>query len=508
MSSSPGGTPPVLEIRDVHKVYGTGAHALRGVSLQVRPGTVHGLIGANGAGKSTLIKILSGAQSLSSGEISWRGSAVQWSSPSQALSDGLAAVYQHTPLVPSLSVLDNVFLGHSDSARWERGRRTKELADLCSRMGYAIDGDDLVSELSVGARQMVAILQALARDPALVLLDEPTAALSPSEREILFASVRRLRDSGTTFIYVSHFLDEVLDLTDHLTVLRDGVVVLDAPTHDTDEAALITAIVGKRLAAFEAEAPEADRQLGDTVLDVRDRASGSAFGPLSFTVRSGEVVGIAGLLGSGRTELLEAIYGAGGSYTGTVLLHGRRGPRSPRAAVRRGMALVPEDRAKQGFLADWEIWRNISLPDLPRLSWRRTFPSSTKERSRAREAVEELGIRTQSIDSKVGDLSGGNAQKVVFAKWLYGSASIFLLDEPTAGVDVGAKSDILHLMRRLARRGASVLIVTSEFEELIGSCDRILVLRRGQIVADLVSAETDVHEVTAIASGFRKAAAS
>jgi ribose transport system ATP-binding protein len=172
------------------------------------------------------------------------------------------------------------------------------------------------------------------------------------------------------------------------------------------------------------------------------------------------------------------------------------------------MALVPEDRAKQGFLADWEIWRNISLPDLPRLSWRRTFPSSTKERSRAREAVEELGIRTQSIDSKVGDLSGGNAQKVVFAKWLYGSASIFLLDEPTAGVDVGAKSDILHLMRRLARRGASVLIVTSEFEELIGSCDRILVLRRGQIVADLVSAETDVHEVTAIASGFRKAAAS
>lgn len=508
MNSSPGATPPVLEIRDVHKTYGTGAHALRGVSMQVRPGTVHGLIGANGAGKSTLIKILSGAQVMSSGDISWRGHAVQWSSPSQALADGLAAVYQHTPLVPTLSVLDNVFMGHTDSGRWERDRRTKELSSLCSRMGYSLDGDDLVGELSVGARQMVAILQALARDPALVLLDEPTAALSPSEREILFASVRRLRDSGTTFIYVSHFLDEVLALTDHLTVLRDGTVVLDARTQDTDEAALITSIVGQRLAAFEADAPRVERELGDPVLEVRDLASGSAFGPVSFTVRAGEVVGIAGLLGSGRTELLEGIYGADRACTGSVLLHGRGGPRSPRAAVRRGMALVPEDRAKQGFIADWEIWRNISLPDLPRLSWRRIFPSRTKERSRATQAMEELGIRAQSIDSKVGELSGGNAQKVVFAKWLYGTASIFLLDEPTAGVDVGAKSDILHLMRRLAGRGASVLIVTSEFEELIGACDRILVLRRGEIVADLLSSETDVHEVTALASGFRKAEAS
>jgi ribose transport system ATP-binding protein len=508
MSSSPGGPAPILSISDVHKVYGTGAHALRGVSMQVRPGSVHGLIGANGAGKSTLIKILSGAQVLSRGQVTWRGQPVHWSTPSQALTDGLAAVYQHTPLVPTLSVLDNVFLGHVDSPRWDRERRTRELAELCSRIGYTLDGDDLVGDLSVGARQMVAILQALARNPALVLLDEPTAALSPSEREILFASVRRLRDGGTTFIYVSHFLDEVLSLTDHLTVLRDGLVVLDAPTADTDEATLITSIVGERLAAFEAAAPDVDRQLGDVVLEVEDLASGSAFGPVSFSVRSGEVVGVAGLLGSGRTELLEAIYGAGTSDTGTVRVRGRSGPRSPRAAVRRGMALVPEDRVKQGFLADWEIWRNISLPDLSRLSWRRVFPSSAKERTQAQQAMEDLGIRAQSIDSKVGDLSGGNAQKVVFAKWLYGSASIFLLDEPTAGVDVGAKSDILHLMRRLARRGASVLIVTSEFEELIGSCDRILVLRRGEIVADLVSAETDVHEVTALASGFRKAQAS
>ncbi|GIF63867.1 putative ribose/galactose/methyl galactoside import ATP-binding protein 1 [Asanoa ishikariensis] len=504
MSSDPGGTPPILDVRDVHKVYRTGTHALRGVSMRVRPGTVHGLIGANGAGKSTLIKILSGAQTVSDGEIAWRGEPAHWSSPSQALADGLAAVYQHMPLVPSLSVLDNVFLGHTGSVRWDRTRRTRELAELCDRVGYPLDGDDLVGDLSIGARQMVAILQALARGPALVLLDEPTAALSPSEREILFASVRRLRDTGTTFIYVSHFLDEVLDLTDHLTVLRDGLVVLDAPTASTDEAALITAIVGERLAAFEADAPSPARDLGEVVLAVDDLASGAAFGPLSFSVRAGEVVGIAGLLGSGRTELLQAIYGADRAVTGSVTVNGRDRPRGPQVAVRRGMALVPEDRARQGFLADWEIWRNISLPDLPRLSWRRMFPHTGRERAQARQAVEDLGIKTQTIDSKVGDLSGGNAQKVVFAKWLYGNASIFLLDEPTAGVDVGAKSDILHLIRRLAQRGAAVLIVTSEFEELIGSCDRILVLRRGALVADLVSAETDVHEVTAIASGFAR----
>ena len=289
--------------------------------------------------------------------------------------------------------------------------------------------------------------------------------------------------------------------------IRDsGKVVLDAPTEEITESDLITSIVGERLARYEAEPPDPDRILGPPALEVEGLASEGSFGPVSFTILEGEVVGIAGLLGSGRTELLQAIYGADASATGTVKAGGRVLRRSPSSSVRRGLALVPEDRGRQGFLADWEIWRNMSLPDLRRLSWKGSVPQVAREQAQATQAVDELGIAAGSIDSLVGELSGGNAQKVVFAKWLYGDASIFLLDEPTAGVDVGAKSDILHLVRRLAKRGAAVLVVTSEFEELIGSCDRILVLRRGQITASLQSAQTDVHEVTALASGFRKAA--
>jgi ribose transport system ATP-binding protein len=493
---------PLLEVEDVHKVYAGGTHALRGVSLSVRPGTVHGLIGANGAGKSTLIKIISGAGQPTGGGLRWRGESVSWGSPLGALGAGLAAVHQHTPLVPPMSVLDNVFLGRRDTRRWDAPARRRELRELCDRIGYDLDADEPVSGLSVGARQMVAILQALARDPALVLLDEPTAALSPTERDVLFRSVRRLREQGTTFIYVSHFLDEVLDLTDHLTVLRDGRVVVDEDTGDTTEQALVTAIVGDRLARIEESAPRR-REVGAPLLTVENLASPKGFGPISFDVRAGEVVGIAGLLGSGRTELLEAIYGADPSATGTIKVaeqEFRR--RSPRRAVRSGLALVPEDRTSRGLLPDWEIWRNISLPYLPSLSWRGLLPDGRRERGLADRAVDDLRIATRSTGTPVGELSGGNAQKVVFAKWLYGPAKVFLLDEPSAGVDVGAKADIIGLIRRLADSGKAVLIVSSEFEELRGACDRMLVLRRGRIVAERAAADTDLHELTALASGL------
>ena len=493
---------PVLTVTDVHKRYSTGTYALRGVSMAVRPGTVHGLLGSNGAGKSTLIKILCGAQPASAGELAWQGVAVDWSTPAHALDAGLAAVHQHTPLVDTLTVLDNVFLGMRDGLRWDASRRRDELEALCDRIGYPLDPDLLVSDLSVGGRQMVAIVQALARRPTLLLLDEPTAALSPHERDILFAVVRRLRDQGTAFVYVSHFLDEVMELTDHLTVLRDGRVVLDAPTADTDQEALVTAGVGERLAKFEDSAPSAS-VVGDTVLQIAGLESPGTFGPVSFEVRSGEVVGIAGLLGSGRSELLQAVFGADPRARGTVAVAGS-GPlrNSPRARVRAGLALVPEDRNRQGLLAEWEIWRNESLPYLGRASYAGLVPRQHEEREHADASVRDLGIVTGSIDTPVGELSGGNAQKVVFGKWLYGPARVLLLDEPTAGVDVGAKADILRLIRRQAEAGRGVVIISSEFEELRSVCDRILVLRRGQIVADLGSADTDLHEITAYASGL------
>ena len=498
-------TPPVMSVTDVHMVYPSGTHALRGVSLDVMPGTVHGLIGANGAGKSTLIKILSGAQRATGGTVRWHGEPVVWTSPVQALSQGMAAVHQHTPLVDTLTVLDNVFLGRRESARWDAGRRTRELALLCERIGYPLDPTAPVGRLSMGARQMISILQALARDPSVVLLDEPTAALSPIERDVLFRAVRRLRDQGTTFVYVSHFLDEILDLTDHLTVLRDSRVVVDAATADTTKEELVTAIVGERLGRLEQQAPPsvAARTDGEPLLTVDRLASPSRFGPVSLAVRPGEVVGLAGLLGSGRTELLQAIFGADPAVTGSVAVAGRKvPPGSPHAAVKRGLALVPEDRTRQGLLPEWEIWRNISLPYLRGMSRRRVLVDLGRERELAGRALADLRITAPSAEAPVGELSGGNAQKVVFAKWLYGPARVFLLDEPSAGVDVGGKADIIQLIRGLADRGHAVLIVASEFEELLSACDRVLVMRRGRLIAERPAAGTDLHELTALASGL------
>lgn len=493
---------PALEVRDVHKRYATGTYALRGVSMAVRPGSIHGLLGSNGAGKSTLIKILCGAQPGTSGAVHWRGDEVHWSMPAHALDAGLAAVHQHTPLVDSLSVVDNVFLGSRRGGRWDLEARRDELRRLCGRIGYDLDPEVAVSELSVGGRQMVAIVQALAKEPAVVLLDEPTAALSPHERDVLFAVVRRLRDEGTAFVYVSHFLDEVMDLTDHLTVLRDGLVVLDERTDDVDTDTLVTAVIGERLAQVE-HAPAQTRTKGETLLDVQDLASPTGFGPISFQARAGEVIGIAGLLGSGRSELLQAIFGADRRATGRVCVAGSRPlPARPGRRVRAGLALVPEDRNRQGLLPEWEIWRNESLPYLAEHSRWGVLPDELAEREAARTSVRDLDIKAASVDAHVTELSGGNAQKVVFGKWLYGPAQVLLLDEPTAGVDVGAKADIVQLIRRQADGGRAVVIVTSEFEELRSVCDRVLVLRRGRLVAELNAADTDVHEITAQASGL------
>ncbi|MEV5484505.1 MULTISPECIES: sugar ABC transporter ATP-binding protein [Streptomyces] len=496
-------TVPVLSVADVHKIYASGTHALRGVSLDILPGSVHGLIGANGAGKSTLIKILSGVQTASAGTVAWRGEPAAWTSPSQALSAGMAAVHQHTPLVDTLTVLDNVFLGCRETVRWDADRRSAQLARLCERIGYGLDPSESVSRLSMGARQMVAILQALARDPAVMLLDEPTAALSPTEREVLFRTIRRLRSQGTTFVYVSHFLDEILDLTDHLTVLRDGKVVVDSATSDTDKEQLVTAIVGERLARIEEHPPPARSIGGRPLLTVENLSSPGRFGPVTLTAKPGEVVGVAGLLGSGRSELLRAIFGADPAAVGSVAVDGRNVPLgSPHIAVRRGLALVPEDRTRQGLLPHWEIWRNISLPYLRVWSRHRALVNGPQEKELARQAVADLGIAATSIDVPVGELSGGNAQKVVFAKWLYGPARVFLLDEPSAGVDVGGKADIIQLIRGLADVGHAVLMVDSELEELLGACDRVLVMRRGQLIAERDTADTDLHELTALASGL------
>ncbi|MCF6473455.1 sugar ABC transporter ATP-binding protein [Nonomuraea sp. MG754425] len=492
---------PLLSLTGVGKEFPNGTVALKDARLTVQAGSVHGLVGANGAGKSTMIKVIAGAHAPTSGVVRWKGEEVVWRTPGAARKAGVATIMQHVPLAPTLTVLENVFLGASGPWRMPRSRRA-EFARLLERVGYAIDPDAEVAGLAIGERQMVAILQALATGAELVVMDEPTASLAEGERQVVFDVVRRLSAQGTAFLYVSHFLDEVLSLTDHVTVLRDGTVVEEGGTSGYDEDRLVQVIVGRELLEVERRSAEPVPADAPVLLKVSGLGSPSGVREVSFEARAGEVIGLAGLLGSGRSEILHAVYGADPRATGEVLVEGRPVGRGPRAAVAAGMALVPEDRGAQGLVGTFPIWKNVSLPHLPSLSARRSLPREPAERERAERAIADLGIVCPGPDALPGELSGGNAQKVVFGKWLYGGARVFMLDEPTAGVDVGAKADILELVRRFAADGGTVLVVSSEFEEILAVATRVLVVREGRVVAERAAHETSEEELLMLANGF------
>jgi len=493
---------PILEATGVWKRFPNGTVALRDVNIAIACGSIHGLVGANGAGKSTLFKVISGAHEPSAGEIRWKGEQVRWTTPAAPRAAGVATMYQHIPLVPTLTVLENVFLGELVGL-FSRYRLLTRYQQLCERIGYGIEPDRSVADLPIGQRQLVAVAQALAGGAELVLMDEPTASLAKAESELLFSTVRRLREiDGVSFVFCSHFLDEVLALTDAVTVVRDGRVVATEPAAELTETQLVNLMVGRKLSALEHTRMSAVPEAAPPLLEVRGLSSPGKVIDVDFVVRAGEVLGIAGMLGSGRSELLHAIYGADPRATGSVTIRGKDPGRGTAARVATGMALVPEDRNRLGLVPDWEIWRNTSLPDLSALSWRHWLPLRAREVDRADNAVKDLRIVTRSTDTPVASLSGGNAQKVVFAKWAYGPAEVFLLDEPTVGVDVAAKADILELIRRLAGEGRCVIIVSSEFEELLAVAQRILVLRQGRVVAERRAEETSEAELLAIAGGL------
>lgn len=483
---------PLLELRGLEKVWPNGTIALRGVDLTVRAGKVHGLLGANGAGKSTLIKVLAGAIPASGGSIEWRGEPVRWTSPRAVRAGGMATIYQHIPLVPTLSVLENMLLEQRGGWRIDRVARDRAMA-VAQSLGEPFDLDAIVGDLPIGTRQMVAIAQGLMSDPALLIMDEPTASLAGDEREQVYCTIRRLAGEGRAVLFVSHFLDEIVALTDDVTVLRDGRAVLDARTADLDEAAIAAAIAGRSVTAL--KRIERQPPAGDALLDVRNLTSHGKLAPTSFSVAAGEIVGIAGMLGSGRSELLHAIFGADPAARGTVLLDGEAAGRDPAEAVAAGIALVPEDRAAQGFIPGMTIAENIALP------YNDWLIAPHRERAVATAAIVDLAIKAPDAEALVGELSGGNAQKVVIAKWLTARTRVLLLDEPTAGIDIGARTDILRLIRRLADQGLAVLLVSSEFEELLAVTDRILVLRDGAIVAQVDPAATDEAGLIQLASG-------
>ena len=493
-------TPDLLRMEGLAKVFPNGTVALRGVDLTIRAGLVHGLLGANGAGKSTLIKILSGALPASAGTITWCGERVSWRRPVEPQAAGVATLHQHIPLVGTLSVLENVFL--SESSGW---RRTSELEarlqQLLESVGYDIDPQALVGDLSIGQRQMVAILQALAMKARLIIMDEPTASLATSERAIVYRTIQHLaRVERTAVLFVSHFLDEIMSLTDEVTVLRDGVAVLHADTRDLDEVKIAEAIVGRAVTALTRQ--PARMGFSDApMLEIEKLSSAGKLAPCTLTLHAGEVIGIAGFLGSGRSELLHAIFGADREARGEVRMLGKKVGRSPASAVKAGLGLVPEDRMGQGLIPGFALWQNATLPFLESLAWRDFLMSHRREVARAEEAVARLRIKAASVDVPVSDLSGGNAQKVSIAKWLTATTKVLLLDEPTAGVDIGAKAEILQNIRALAAAGAGVMIVSSEFEELLSVSDRILVLRDGAVVAERQVTETTEHELILLAGG-------
>jgi ribose transport system ATP-binding protein len=489
-----------LAIRNITKTYPGGTQALRGVSLSLRAGVVHGLVGANGAGKSTLIKIIAGVERPTTGDLLWLGSATDWRRPADAQSAGVAVVHQQSPVVPALSVLENVYLGNQATGLWRPQDRLSEFATLCERVAFEIDPHTIVAELSVGDRQMVSILRALAQNPALILLDEPTASISPAERAGVLDAARSLAAAGVAVVFVSHFLNEVMQICDEVSVLRDGQLVDEFDRDGMSVDRMVAGIVGDRLRDVEAVKPLHD--IGDVVLDVRELKTANTDTAVSLQVRRGEIVGIAGLLGSGRTSLLRAIFGADRRAAGEVVVNGTTVSASPHAAVEGGVAFVPEDRMGQGLIGDWEIWRNTSLADSRSLSRRFRFLDVAKERLLAGRAQRELGIVAPSIDTAVKDLSGGNAQKVVFAKWIYKTHHVLLLDEPTAGVDVAGKADLIKLIRDLAGRGIGVLVVLSEFEELLSLVDRVVVLRHGAIETEFSADAVSVAELTASVGGL------
>ena len=496
---------PLLRLSRLEKTFPNGTAALRGVDFVVERGKVHGLLGANGAGKSTLIRILSGAMQSTGGAFEWKGAPVRLVGPRAANELGIATIHQHVPLVPTLSVLENIFL--SDDGWWRRSPNyLARYTALCDRIGYHLDPDTLVSDLAIGERQMVAILTALVSGAELIVMDEPTASLAAEERELVYHTVRRLsRQENKAILFVSHFLDEVVDLTDRVTVLRDGTAVLEAETRDLDEARIAEAIVGREVVAMERHARQRTAPsvaaAATPLLELCALTPASGADPVSLTLLPGEVLGIAGLLGSGRSELLHAIYGADPRATGQVFLDGQLVRRSTGASVRAGMALVPEDRMQQGLVPGFEIWRNITLPALESVSWGSLVPIRDREVGRAREAIERLQIKAGSPDVPVTELSGGNAQKATIGKWLFSDVKLFLLDEPTAGIDIGAKTDILRLVRALADSGKSIIIVSSEFEELLAVSDRILVMRDGKVTADIDASGTTEHELVMLAGG-------
>lgn len=473
-----------------------GVSVLRGITLDIRAGEIHGLVGENGAGKSTLGKVLGGYYQATAGRMEVFGHpATPWN-PRAALERGVALMHQELQLVPALTVAQNVFLGIEEKTAGILHRtESARMAALTAASGFALDPDAVVSSLPIADRQKIEILRALARDARVIVMDEPTSSLSKDESAQLHQTMRKLRDSGRTVVYVSHFLDDILAVTDRVTVLRDGDHVLTSDTRNLTKGDIVSAMLGggKTETPFPPRVPTTSDQ---PMLEVQGLSSPAGVRDVSLTIRQGEIVGLIGLVGSGRTEIARAIIGADHS-TGSVKVAGREfADRSPFSATERGVVMVPEDRRKQGLVMALPVRANMTLPHLRRFS-RAGMMRRSGETEKVREWIDYFRVRPPQIEGDVASFSGGNQQKVLIGKWLIGNPKVVILDEPSRGVDVGARQRIHEAIADLAARGVAVLVISSEIEEVLGLAHRAYLVDRGRIVEQIDPGTTDEAEVLA-----------
>jgi ABC-type sugar transport system ATPase subunit len=495
----------VLELEEISKSF-PGVQALDRVHFDVRAGEVHALLGENGAGKSTLIKIISGVHEPDSGRMLLDGREVRFASPQEAQAAGIATIFQELLLFPELTVAENIFMGHAPRTRlgamdWGAMRaRAEEI--LASLEIHGLDVSWIVGALTVGNRQRVEIAKALSQNARILIMDEPTAALAEADVLHLFRIVRLLRQRGVGIVYISHRLEEVFELADRVTVVRDGAFVGTRTVARTSPDELITMMVGRTI---EKLFPKLEAEIGAPVLEVRALQGRPLFHDVNFELRAGEIVGLAGLVGSGRSEVAQAIFGIKPADAGEIRLEGRAVRiASPGQAKRLGLAYVPEDRGTQGLIRPMRLRENLSLAVLRQVA-HGGFIDRRAEAELAARSMRQLDIRASGPEQRVAKLSGGNQQKVVLGKWLAAKPRILLMDEPTRGVDIGAKSEIHRLMSGLAQAGLAVLMISSELPEIMGMSDRILVMREGTIVAEFARA-TATQEAIAAAMMSEQAA--
>lgn len=496
----------ILELKHITKTY-PGVVALHDITLEVRRGEIHALIGENGAGKSTLIKTCTGAVVPDKGEIVVDGRSFPTMTPKLAEENGIAVIYQEFNLVGEMTVAENIFLGKAirKGVLIDRKAMMDASAKIFRQLGINIDPAALIKDLTVGYQQIVEIAKAISQNAKILIMDEPSAPLTTAEVEYMFAMVDRLKEQGVTIIYISHRLEEIFRLSDRITVMRDGEKVKTLITADSDVGELVTLMVGREQTETY---PPRQTVIKDEVLMEARHLSGNGLKDISFKVHRGEILGFAGLIGAGRTELAQLIFGAVPITEGKLFFKGQEiRPKSPRAAINHGIALVPEDRKRQGALLDIDIKGNISLAILPQIS-RMSVVNKRKERQIAEVYQKEIRIKTPSLEQKVKNLSGGNQQKVIVAKWLAAQPELIILDEPTRGIDVGAKYEIYKLINQLAENGKTILLISSELEEVMGMSDRIIVLSEGHLSGEVPKESFSQELIMSYASKNESGAAS